>query len=368
MGNTTNSHHDKGDPLDFLVKTTMGCSTIVILVLFPFTVINFLNDRIIMGLATASAAIAGLCNVWFGLRGRYSLIVNTYLATVTGAITVVYTLIEPGALGSYWPYLLCLSYYFVLPEKRAWFFNSLALLIIIPTAWAVLEHSSAVGFSAVLLGVCSFAFISMRKINSLDTRSKEPVAKDRLLLEAIPDPVVVYAPNREISYINEAFEATYGWTKKELIGGEIDFVPPEEAERTKEAWRRTLNGEKIFFETRRKKKDGQVLNIQLRTAILKDQNGKHSASIVLHRDVTRIKQAEIERERLIGKLQQALSDVKTLSGFLPICSSCKKIRDDKGYWNQIEAYLRDHSEAQFSHGMCPDCAKKLYPDLKMFKD
>lgn len=63
------------------------------------------------------------------------------------------------------------------------------------------------------------------------------------------------------------------------------------------------------------------------------------------------------------KLENALSDIKKLSGLFPICSSCKKIRDDKGYWNQIEAYIRDHSEAEFSHSICPECAKKLYPDI-----
>ena len=57
--------------------------------------------------------------------------------------------------------------------------------------------------------------------------------------------------------------------------------------------------------------------------------------------------------------------VKTLSGFLPICVSCKKIRDDKGFWNQVEAYISEHSEVEFSHGICPDCMKKLYPDVKM---
>lgn len=70
-----------------------------------------------------------------------------------------------------------------------------------------------------------------------------------------------------------------------------------------------------------------------------------------------------ERQRLINELETALSEVKTLSGLLPICSSCKRIRDDKGYWNQIESYIHEHSEAQFSHSICPDCVKKLYPDL-----
>jgi PAS domain S-box-containing protein len=80
-------------------------------------------------------------------------------------------------------------------------------------------------------------------------------------------------------------------------------------------------------------------------------------------DITERKRAEEERERLIGQLQEALAEVKTLSGLLPLCSSCKRIRDDQGYWQQIEAYIRDHSEAEFSHSVCPECAKKLYPEV-----
>ncbi len=68
-----------------------------------------------------------------------------------------------------------------------------------------------------------------------------------------------------------------------------------------------------------------------------------------------------------AQLQKALEEVKILSGFLPICSSCKNIRDDKGYWNQIENYISKHSEAEFSHSICPECAKKIYPDLDIHK-
>jgi hypothetical protein len=69
-----------------------------------------------------------------------------------------------------------------------------------------------------------------------------------------------------------------------------------------------------------------------------------------------------EQARNILKLQKALAEINTLSGLLPICSSCKKIRDDKGYWNQLETYISEHSEAMFSHGICPECAKRLYPE------
>ncbi len=70
-----------------------------------------------------------------------------------------------------------------------------------------------------------------------------------------------------------------------------------------------------------------------------------------------------ELEKANRELQKALSEIKELSGLLPICSSCKKIRNDNGYWEQIEGYIRDHSKAEFSHSICPDCAKKLYPEF-----
>lgn len=70
-----------------------------------------------------------------------------------------------------------------------------------------------------------------------------------------------------------------------------------------------------------------------------------------------------EKQQVIAELQAALAKVKVLSGFLPICCSCKKIRDDKGYWQQIESYIKSHSEAEFSHGICPECSMKLYPEI-----
>jgi PAS domain-containing protein len=79
-------------------------------------------------------------------------------------------------------------------------------------------------------------------------------------------------------------------------------------------------------------------------------------------DIDARKKAEKEREELIHELQEALAKVKLLSGLLPLCASCKKIRDDDGYWNQIDTYIRDHADVEFSHSICPDCAKRLYPE------
>ena len=94
-----------------------------------------------------------------------------------------------------------------------------------------------------------------------------------------------------------------------------------------------------------------------RTRDLDEANGK------LMQEIEERKRTEAEKEQLIAQLQKAMQEVKVLSGFLPICASCKKIRDDTGYWRQIEDYISKHSNALFSHGICPDCSKKLYPEF-----
>lgn len=78
---------------------------------------------------------------------------------------------------------------------------------------------------------------------------------------------------------------------------------------------------------------------------------------------TRRRRAEEARERTIAQLQDALGKVKTLGGLLPICAHCKRIRSDQDYWVQIESYIRSHSEVEFSHGLCPECLRKYYPDF-----
>jgi len=75
-----------------------------------------------------------------------------------------------------------------------------------------------------------------------------------------------------------------------------------------------------------------------------------------------------ELKDVIIKLQKAFEEIKTLRGIVPICANCKKIRDDKGYWEQVENYVSKHSEAIFSHSICPDCMKSLYPEYSVYKD
>ena len=90
----------------------------------------------------------------------------------------------------------------------------------------------------------------------------------------------------------------------------------------------------------------------------------HSEEVLARiRTHLKLRNLQMQLEETNAKLQKTLDEIKVLRGILPICSSCKRIRDDEGYWNQIEQYLRNHSEAQFTHGICPDCVRKLYPEF-----
>jgi PAS domain-containing protein len=106
------------------------------------------------------------------------------------------------------------------------------------------------------------------------------------------------------------------------------------------------------------------MTVEVSVTSLVNRSGKQTGRVLLVRDITGRRRAEKEREKLIADLQDALAHVKRLSGLLPICASCKKIRDDKGYWHQVESYMRDHAEVEFSHGLCPDCFAAMYPEMR----
>lgn len=169
-----------GDFPDLLVKTTLGCSVVALFILVPFSINNVVQARFVLALATSLVAIASAVNIWYGLRGEYGLWVNTYLLSPIATFTASYAMIRLSYTGSYWSFLVVLAYYFILPERRAWLFNALTALVTIPTAWVVLDDSSAIRFSAVLAGVSLFAFLSIREINVLHGLLTELAVSDKL--------------------------------------------------------------------------------------------------------------------------------------------------------------------------------------------
>jgi PAS domain S-box-containing protein len=111
-------------------------------------------------------------------------------------------------------------------------------------------------------------------------------------------------------------------------------------------------------------KEGRSFVVEVSASNVTSSSGELAGRMASFIDITKRKEIEADREKLIDKLQDALKKIKTLRGIIPICASCKKIRDDQGYWNKLESYIKEHSEADFSHGICPECIEKLYPELQ----
>ena len=185
--------------------------------------------------------------------------------------------------------------------------------------------------------------ISERK--QADEALRESEDRYRTLVGTIPDPVVVYDSEGRVTYVNNAFVRVYGWSREELMGGRIDFVPPEETEATQEAWRRTLEDGTVFFETKRWNKNGDLLDIQLRTAILRDQEGKHVLSIVIHRDVTALKQAETALRKAHDELEVRV-EKRTVELAKANEELCEKIAESKQAEEEKLALERQVRHAQ----------------------
>ncbi len=164
-------------------------------------------------------------------------------------------------------------------------------------------NSSLIMWEGRPAALCLMADITERK--QAETTLLERERDFRSLLETIPDALVVYDEGGKVTFVNKAFEELYGWSQEELSGKPLDnFVPPSEEQIARQSWERTLRGENVVFETWRWTKKGKVLDLQLSTAILRDVEGKHTASIMIHRDITARKRAEEELQKSEQKYRQ----------------------------------------------------------------
>ena len=182
----------------------------------------------------------------------------------------------------------------------------------------------------------------------------------RLLFEKSPLPIwVVDRKTLQFLAVNDAAVRQYGYSRSEFLETTLrDVHPPEEVPKLLADLARGGSERDSAVTTRHRRKDGTIMDIEVVAHDI--AFGEWSALLAVLTDVTASRRAAEERERMIDQLKEALANVKTLRGLIPICASCKKIRDDQGYWRQVEVYVRDRSEAEFSHGVCPECMKTLY--------
>lgn len=184
------------------------------------------------------------------------------------------------------------------------------------------------------------------------------------VLDESTDPIFNILADGTYRYVNRAFSQPFGREPGDIIGKRIwDLFDRGEAEKRMAVVCRAFDtAETIVFEVRVPVSSGDRFYVTSVKPIL-DADGAVASVICISKDITQRKQMELEREELIRSLQAALAEVQTLSGLLPICGHCKKIRDERDAWVHIEHYLQERTDASFTHSVCPDCRSAHFPEL-----
>ena len=227
-----------------------------------------------------------------------------------------------------------------------------------------------------LISLVAWAYEITRKAYEaeLERQNREIMArKDFLatLLETLPAPF--FYKDREGRYLgcNKAFEEMLSMPKEKIIGSRVFDIAPEEVAREyheKDRELMTALGKQVYESRILSPDSKEIRHVIFHKSLFTDNSGRLQGIMGMVFDVSDLKRAEGEKTKLIGELEAALAEIKTLGGMLPICSSCKKIRDDQGYWQQLETYIETHSQALFSHGICPACSKALYGDEPWYEE
>jgi PAS domain S-box-containing protein len=186
----------------------------------------------------------------------------------------------------------------------------------------------------------------------------------RAILENSLDPIGVSRDGIH-EYVNPAYLRLFGFRNpRDLLGQSVlGIIANDERAAIQRRIERRARGETLegCYETRGRRADGSEFEMEVHVSTYRLNGDQYS--LVILRDITARQAAMREKELLIANLREALSKVKALSGLLPTCAGCRKIRDDAGEWQDMETYISEHSEADFSHGLCPGCAERLYPEV-----
>jgi PAS domain S-box-containing protein len=186
------------------------------------------------------------------------------------------------------------------------------------------------------------------------------------IVESSDDAIYGFKPDGTVMSWNRAAERIYGYRAGEVIGRNISMLYPDERlEELVDTIEHIRRGDHVgCFESGRTRKGGREIPVSVTISPMMTVDGRVAGASAITRDITVRKRNEIERTKLIGDLTEALNHAKKLSGLIPICACCKSIRDEQGDWHQMEAYITDHSEAVFSHGICPGCFKQAKAEIE----
>ncbi len=218
----------------------------------------------------------------------------------------------------------------------------------------------------VIAGIEAVRDITERK--QMEEKLRESEERFRRIFEDGPLGMLIANSRYRVLEANKALCEMLGYAEADLRGRSIgEITHAEDIERSAGLAKRLLRGEIPLFQLEKRyvKKNGEALWVNLTVAAIRGQNDDVLYALGMVEDINRRKLAEQERERLVHDLQQALDKIKALRGLLPMCAWCKKIRNDKGYWQKVETYIQEHSDASFTHGICPECLNKVDPATAM---
>ena len=210
-------------------------------------------------------------------------------------------------------------------------------------------------------------FEDITERRKIEEKLRENEEKFSNLFQHSNDAIFIHDIDGNIIDANQKTLDLFGYTKSELLSITVPMLHPNEAlETSKWAFETIMREGYVRFIIKFSKKSGEVFPTEVSSSLFEIKGKKVIQGIV--RDITDRKQGEEEREILIQHLKEALKEITTLRGILPICSFCKKIRDDKGYWEKVDVYIQKHTQADISHGVCPECLKEHYPDFDIRKN
>jgi len=219
---------------------------------------------------------------------------------------------------------------------------------------------------------------TMEKEQKVSSSLRQSEEQYRLLAENASDIIwVLDFSTMTFEYVSPSVERNTGFTPDEAKALTMEqTLTPQSLEYVTEVLKEELSneGKEGFYNNRTRTieveqlhKGGGYFWSEVTVSFIRDENGNPISIIGVTRDISKRKIAELEKADKMEQLQQALAEIKTLQGMLPICSVCKRIRDDDGYWQIIENYIQKYTMAEFSHGICPKCAHRVYPDLDVKK-
>ncbi len=209
--------------------------------------------------------------------------------------------------------------------------------------------------------------------SQMEQKLKESELRFRTVADFTYDLETWLSPTGELLYMSPSCQRITGYHREDFIADPQLLYRIIKANDDEKTIRREFEHHLLAHEGNLKlefcivRSDGEERWIEHICQPVFSPDGRYLGRRASNRDITSRKAVEAEKEKLIVKLQEALENIDTLSGLLPICANCKKIRDDRGYWNQIESYVSKHSKAAFSHSMCPECADKIYGDQDWYK-